>query len=164
MRTEKKYELLEKGWKDSEIKKAEEILEKAEQNDVFFSRIVFWSVLVVIIFSNLMISLILIPFLIALDRWFLYAVVVILAGTIGFLYNFLITDISHLERRHHLLAGIIVPIMALANTIIMVLFANRFTEKINIHNQHNPWLLSVVFSAAFILPYIIDRIRMRLKE
>src|SRR3989338_3225124 len=108
MRTEKKYELLEKGWKDSEIKKAEEILEKAEQNDVFFSRIVFWSVLVVIIFSNLMISLILIPFLIALDRWFLYAVVVILAGTIGFLYNFLITDISHLERRHHLLAGIIV--------------------------------------------------------
>lgn len=161
MKQEKKQELLHKGWKDEEIKHAEELLEKVQKHDVFFSKMVFWSALVVIIFANLLVSLILIPFLIVLDKWVLYVIVAVLAGTMGFLYNFLITDIGLLEKKHHRTASIIVPILALGNMLITVVIANHFIAKLNFVNnsQHNPLLLGIVFGAAFILPYVISQVR-----
>jgi ABC-type Na+ efflux pump permease subunit len=156
----KKEELIKKGWAAEEIKKAESILEKVEHHDIHFSKIVFWSALAVIIFANLIVSLVLIPYLIVLNKWVLYLTVVILAGVIGFLYNLLIKDIGHLEKKHHLLAGIIIPLLALTNMIIMVLVSNWFIADLNIHNSpHNPWILGIIFALSFITPYLIDRIR-----
>ena len=158
----KKIELKEKGWSDEEIKKAQTILEKSEKYDVFFSKIVFWSALLVTIFANVLVSLILIPFLIVLNQWVLYYLIILLGGTIGFLYNFLITDIGHLEKKEHTLASIIIPVIALGNLVVMVIFSNRFIADLNVNNPpHNPWIVSAVFVVAFILPYIIDTIRKR---
>ncbi|MBU0470636.1 MAG: hypothetical protein KKA62_04810 [Nanoarchaeota archaeon] len=166
MEKKRRSELLNKGWEESEIKRAEAILEKEEHHDVFFSKMVFWSAALVIIFANLLISLILIPFIVVFDNLFLYIIVVLLAATVGFLYNFLITDIGHLEKKHHIIAGIITPLLALGNMIVMVLVSNRFIEKSNvIKNQpHNPYLLAVFFGVAFILPYLIDRLRKFLRN
>lgn len=165
MKPSRKLELQEKGWSEEEIRKAEQTLENAERHDVHFSKIVFWSALVVIIFANLVVSLVLIPFLIVLNKWVLYSIIVLLAGTIGFLYNFLIMDIGHLEKKHHLLAGIIVPVLALANMIVMVLAANKFISDLQVENvQHNPWIVAVVFAVAFILPYAVDSVRRRFEE
>ena len=160
MISKKRGELSSKNWHDKEIKQAEKILERTEKHDVFFSKIIFWSALIVIIFANLIVSLVLIPFLIVLNQWVLYFTVVILAGTIGFLYTFLITDIGHLEKKHHILAGIIVPVLALANMTIMVIVSNRFIADLKINNPaHNPWLIAIVFVVAFILPYFIGLFR-----
>ena len=166
MKQFRKSELEEKGWSEEEVKKAESILEKEEKHDAHFSKIVFWSALVVIIFANLIVSLVLIPFMIVLYKWVLYSVTILLAGTVGFLYNFLITDIGHLEKKHHLLAGIIVPIVALINMIIMVIVANKFITdfKIVSHSTHNPWLIAIIFSIAFITPYLLDKIRIMVKN
>ena len=156
----KKTKLKEKGWSDEEINHAQKILEKREHHDVFFSKIVFWSALLVTLFANVIVSLILVPFLIVLNSWILFSLIILLGGTIGFLYNFLITDIGHLEKKHHLSASIIIPVIALANLVIMVIFSNKFIVELKINNsQHNPWIVAGVFVIAFILPYIIDRIR-----
>lgn len=165
MKKERKIELLEKGWPEAEIKRAEQILEKEATHDLFFSKIVFWSALIVIIFANLLVSLMLIPFLIALNHWMVYSIVIILAGTIGFLYNFLIKDINYLGKQHHVWAGILVPLLALTNVMMMVWASNRFVEKLNINNPpQNPWLVALIFAIAFILPYVIDKIRRKVKE
>lgn len=162
MHPTKKEELLKKGWTEEEIKKAEAMLEKTEHHDIFFSKITFWSALVVIIFANILVSLVLIPFLIVFNKWILYFTVIVLAGIIGFLYNFLILDIGHLEKKHHLLAGIIVPVLALTNMVLMVLVANKFIADLKVENvPHNPWVIGVVFMAAFIIPYLVDRVRGR---
>lgn len=156
----KKENLMKKGWSEEEIKKAEQILEQAEAHDLFFSQVVFWSALLVIIFANLLVSLILIPFLIFFNQWFLYLITFILGGTVGFLYNFLIMDIGHLEKKHHLLAGILVPVLALINLIIMVIVSNQFIRELKIKNSpHNFVVVGLVFVIAFILPYLIDRFR-----
>lgn len=156
----KKEELLKKGWAEEEIKKAEDILEKSELHDIFFSKITFWSALVVIIFANLIVSLVLIPFLTVLNKWLLYFTIVILAGSIGFLYNFLIIDIGHLEKKHHFLAGIIIPIIALINIVAMALVSNNLIVDLKLKNSpHNPLVLGLVFALAFIAPYLIDRIK-----
>jgi len=156
-----KFRLQEKGWNDAEIKKAEAALERGLRYDVQFSKIVFWSAITVIVFANIIVAGVLIPFLIALNQAVLYAAVIILAGTIGFLYNFLITDIGHLERKHHMLAGILIPILALGNIIVVVIFSNKVIQDAKIPNvQHDPYIMGVVFAVAFILPYVIDRTRL----
>ena len=160
MHPQKKEELLNKGWHEAEIKKAEAMLEQTEHKDIYFSKIIFWSALVVIIFANLIVSLILIPFLIVLNKWLLYLLTVILAGTVGFLYNFLVLDIGHLEKKHHTLAAIIVPLLALTNMVIMVLISNQFIKDLKVQNTaHNPWIMALVFGVAFISPYLIDKLR-----
>jgi hypothetical protein len=150
----------EKGWSEAEIKRVEKIVHREEKEDVFFSKIVFWSALVVIIFANLIVSLIMVPFLIVMNQWMMYLMVVVLAGTIGFLYNFLITDIGHLEKKHHISAGIIVPILAILNMVIVVIISNRFILELDIKNSpFNPFIVSGVFAVAFIVPYLISLFR-----
>ncbi len=152
--------LLSRGWSEEEIKRVEEALGHSKPGDLFFSRMVFWSAVVVIIFANLVVSLVLIPFLIVFDAFLLYSVIVLLAGTMGFLYNFLIKDLGHLEKRHHLAAGIIVPSIALANLLLMVFVSNLFIADIQISTpEHNLWKVSLVFALAFLSPYLISRAR-----
>ena len=158
----RKLELKEKGWNEPQIRQAAAVLEKSEKQSVYFSRMVFWSALLVIIFANLLVSLLLIPFLIVFSNIFLYVIISVLALVIGFLYNFLITDIGHLERTHHLLAGIIVPILALANLLITVSISNGFITDLKIGTPvHSPWIAGAVFALVFIVPYVVDRARLR---
>ena len=91
MRHKKKVELLKKGWDTKEINHAELILERSLEHDIFFSKIVFWSAILVIVFANILVSFVLIPFLLFSDPWILYSITIIVASMIGFLYNFLIT-------------------------------------------------------------------------
>lgn len=160
MKPQRREELRQKGWREEELARAEAILNKVTQRDIFFSKIVFWSALLVIVFANILVSAILIPFLIALYDLALYAIVTLLGLAIGFLYNFLITDIGLLETKHHRAASIIIPIIAMGNIVIMVITSNRFIESIKLNNQpHNPWIVALIFAGAFILPYIVDQIR-----
>lgn len=157
--------LQQKGWKDTEIRKAEAVLGRELRYDVHFSKMVFWSAIIVIVFANMVVAGVLIPFLIALNEWVLYGAVILLAGTVGFLYNFLITDIGHLERKHHLWAGILVPLLALGNIVVVVILSNRFIEDAKIQNvPHDPYIIGIVFAIAFILPYVIDRLRLMVME
>src|SRR3989338_3909642 len=145
---------------EKEIQRAQAILSETQHHDVHFAKIVFWTAMVVVIFANLMVSLVLIPFIVVFQSWALYLVVVLLAGSIGFLYNYLITYIFHLERHHHVLASIIIPIIALANMLITVTISNRFIMELKIPNAaHNPWMVSIVFMAAFILPFVFDQMK-----
>lgn len=165
MNTYKKLDLRAKGWEDAEIRKAERILERAEVQDVFFARLVFWTALIVIIFANLVVSLILVPVLAFFEGWMFYTVLIVLALGVGFVYNFLITDVQHLERKHHLIAGILLPLIALVNLALVVLVSNRLVEESTLATvKHNPWMIGVVFAAAFILPSILDKVRMAWKE
>lgn len=160
MRPEKRAELLKKGWVEEDLRKAEAILEKTTAHEIFFSKIIFWSALVVIIFANLIVSLVLIPFLIVFNRWILYFTVAVLAVVIGFLYNLLVLDIGHLEKKHHLLARVIIPFLAISNMIVMVLVSNRFIAELEIMNApHNPWIIGLIFAASFSAPYFLNRIR-----
>ncbi len=165
MKPERRYELKQKGWREEDLVRAEAILDKTTKHDIFFSKVVFWSALVVIVFANLLVSLILIPFLITLYTLVLYAIVAVLGLMIGFLYNFLITDIGLLETKHHRAASIIIPIIAMGNVVVMVLTSNRFIESIKLNTQlHNPWIVAAVFGGAFILPYVVDQIRMSFQD
>jgi len=165
MRTSQKNKLLEKGWLEEEIRSAEKSLDQFNRSEVQFSRMVFWSALILVIFTNLALSLILVPYLIVLTNGLLYLIIVLLAGSIGFLYNLLINDIAHIEKKHHLIAGIILPLLAISNFLITVFIANNIIQELQVKNPvHNAWLVGLVFGLAFILPYLGNRIKFMVKE
>ena len=165
MKQSHKLKLTEKGWSEEEIVHAEAVLDRAEKQDVHFSKIVFWSALIVTIFGNFIVSLILIPFLIVLNKWVLYSIVILLAGSIGFLYKLLIMDIGHLEKKHHVSASILVPVVAVANVVGMVLVSNKFIRDLRVENvQHSPIMVAIVFAIVLILPYVLHQISLMVKN
>ena len=160
MNRKSREHLQKKGWSEKEIRKAETLLEQEEKHDPFLLKLVFWSALIVIIFANIIVSLILIPFLIVLNSGTLYFIVILLAGTIGFLYNFLITDMGHFGKKHHIAASIIIPLIAITNMVLMVTLGNKFISNLKINNvEHSPWLIAIIFAVVFILPSLWYQLR-----
>lgn len=159
----KTHQLKNKGWTKEEITEAQSLLEKAKYHDVFFSKIVFWSALLVIVLGNMALSLVLVPFLLIFKTWLLHTLVVILALMMGTIYSFLITDIGYLETKHHVLASILVPVIALVNLVAVVIASNSFARDISagiadIRQPHNQWLVAAIFVVAFILPFLMHRL------
>ena len=154
-----RQQLKVQGWTKDEISEAQSILEKARQHDVFFSKIVFWSALFVIVLGNIALSMILIPFLIIFQTWLLYIIIVITALMMGAIYSFLITDIGHLETKHHVAASIIVPVIALVNFVVIVIVSNNFAKEISsTKDPYNQWLVATIFAVDFILPFLGQRL------
>ena len=159
-RQKKRVKVIKEGWTKERLQKAERILTTIHVQEPFFSKIVFWSAILVIVLGNLLMSIALIPFLAVLNKWFLDLIILLLALVMGLLFNFLITNIGHLERHHHVLAALILPVVALANVIFIVLTANQMIESIQIINvRHNPWLIGILYGGVFVLPYLYFRLR-----
>ncbi|PIN73470.1 hypothetical protein COV20_04570 [Candidatus Woesearchaeota archaeon CG10_big_fil_rev_8_21_14_0_10_45_16] len=164
MKYSRKVELREKGWSSQEIHKAEKALEEASRHDIAFSRMIFWSALLLTVVANFLVTAVLIPFLAFFEPWTLYVTMSIIALMIGFVYNFLLSDIAHIEARHHILAGIIVPVIAIGNVVLMIFASDRLLSGSDIVVTEDPWTLAGVFVAAFLLPYLLGRLRYLFKE
>src|SRR3989344_2868545 len=157
--------LQKKGWNEREIARAERFVNVPRPYDTHFSKIVFCSALIVIIFANFIVSLVLIPFLLVFHDALLYSIIVLLAGTIGFLYKHLITDIGHLEQKHHIWASILIPLIAAANMIVVVFIANEFITKMEtVSDLQNPWLIAAVFSLVLIVPYVLQSLSKKMNR
>jgi hypothetical protein len=165
-RKRKPLHIAKTEWAQPTIKHIEKAAkEKHEVHDPFLSKIVFWTSIVIVIIANILTTVVLIPFLAVMQRSFSLAIITVIALAMGFLYNLLIVDINHLEQTHHVLAGIIVPLIAIVNVVVMVGTANQMIAALSIQNTpHNPVLTGTVYGVAFIVPYVIDRIRIAVNK
>jgi hypothetical protein len=160
MKEETIAELKRKGWSAAEIQKAEQTIRERKMMDksrtsVFSNKIVYWMVIAVIVLGNFIVSILLIPFLLVLNRLALNLVIILLGFAIGLLFNFLINDVEHIGKKHHLLAGFLIPILALVNISVMINVANAINSALSIGAlKEDPVTLSIMYVAAFILPYL----------
>lgn len=126
------------------------------------SKIVYWLALLVTIVGNLIISAALIPFLIVLKDIQIYLIIAILAIAFGLLFDLLLRDIEHLDFRHHIIAVIFIPGMAILNLFIITNLSNRLIEILEVVNiKHDPIRISIIYAIIFMIPYIISRIRIK---
>ena len=161
MITPKKHqELRAKGWTETEVQRVENILNHVRKEDLKTSHFVFWSVLFLIILANVIVSLVLIPFLSMKLTWEIYLPLIVLGAFVGFLYNYLINDIRHLEIHHHFIGGLVLLIIGVINLVLISLVSDRYLKQTTL----NPWLAGLIFAGAFILPYLLDRIRRKVKK
>jgi len=158
MKNIKKY-LVEKGWSKKDINKTIRIIEKAKKNKhpkiKVLDKFVYWFSLLIATIGNLIISISLIPVLITLKNFQLYFVIATLGLAFGLLFELLIRSIENLEIKHHLFLGILIPIIAVINLIII---SNNMKRLIGIESQQNPIIIGATYSIAFILPYILYQV------
>ena len=118
--------LKEKGWSQSEIDKAAGILHgKEDPGKIYFAKkmnpVVYWLTLIIAIVANMVISVVLIPFMLAVNSAAgLYSIVALLAVAFGFFFNLLLTDIENVDPKHHVIAGIFIPALAIINITIVI--------------------------------------------
>ena len=160
MKNSTKIYLAKKGWNHHELKKAESVLNKKSRHHARFSKLVLFSSLILVLFGNVVIAILLIPLLVFLKSYALYGIIVLLGISIGFLYNLLLNDIGELEKKYHLLANITLPIIALINMFLMVSSVNKFiSEKKFSSFSYDPWVISILFTVAFLIPYLFNIIK-----
>ncbi|MCH8067022.1 MAG: hypothetical protein IIC69_00395 [Nanoarchaeota archaeon] len=154
MKDIKKY-LIEKGWGKGDINKAVKIIERAKKNKhpqiKILDRFVYWFSLLIAIIGNLFITISLIPVLIALKGPQLYLVIITLGFAFGLLFELLIRSIDNLETSHHLFLGIMIPIIAVINFIIV---SNNMGRLVGLESPQDPIIVGSIYAISFILPYI----------
>ena len=154
-----KDSLIKKGWSKKDINKTVKIIEKAKKNKhpkiKLLDKYIYWICLVFVIGANCIIAVALIPELVTLKGLILYLVIITLGISFGLLFELLIRTIEHLKTEHHLFLGIIIPILALINFIIV---AKNTKILIGIENPQNPITIGAIYAIAFMLPYIFYQI------
>jgi hypothetical protein len=118
----------------------------------------FWIFLFITIFGNLMISVILVPIMLVITEIYLYAIVSFIGFCFGFLLNYLLNSIEKLDKKKHIITGIIIPAIALINIMIFTKLSNNLIILLNLQtNLHAPLLLSILYVFFFSLPYLFSK-------
>ena len=160
MRKETITKLKKKGWSEEDINKTQKIISEGavldkSKTQPFVNVVVFWTVVLVMVIGNFIISLLLIPFLLIINKIALDVVVVILGLAFGSLFNLLMTDLKYIERKHYILGGLLIPVLALVNISAMVKVAEAMNEVLRVGIvREDPIFVSSLYAIAFILPYL----------
>lgn len=147
--------LLEKGWKRKDIESTVKIIMHAKEHKhpkiKLLDKAVYWISLAVAIAGNFVISVALMPFLLALSGLRLFLFIIILGVSFGLLFELGVRGIENLEAKHHIFFGIIIPIVAAINFIMV---PNNLKKLIGIESPQDPVIVGAVYSISFILPYV----------
>ena len=159
--------LEKRGWSKKEILEAVGKIHKAKQLKTpetrFLEKRIYWILLIVIVAANFAISVALIPILMVLKGIFLYSIIITLGIVFGLLFELVIRSIEHLEKRHHLILAIFIPIIALVNVFVISKVSNDLTKTLNLKNLHNPIIIALIYAASFVLPYIVYRFILKIE-
>ncbi|HLG23366.1 MAG TPA: hypothetical protein VI564_00375 [Candidatus Nanoarchaeia archaeon] len=153
--------LEKKGWENKDIAKAVGIIsnaksEKTKENS-FLQERMYIMLLLLITAANFIISAALIPIFMALSGIFLYVTIIVVGAGFGFLFELVIRGMEHLERRHHIILAFVIPIVSLVNAFIISRISNEIMRVLGLKNLHEPMLVSMVYSVAFVMPYFFYR-------
>lgn len=150
--------LRKKGWEKKHIQRAMRIIGEARANKrpgiKLMDAHVYWILLVVIAIANFAISIALLPSVMALRGIFLYAVLTLVGLIFGLAFELVIRSIEHLEANHHVALGLAIPAVAAINVFLMAAMANDVKSSIGLGNAQSPFLVSIVYAVAFVLPFL----------
>jgi hypothetical protein len=153
--------MMEKGWEEEDIAKAEDILYSEEKQDKHYgylrdvNPIIYWMGLLVAIIGNMIISVFLIPFFLVLTSIQLYVIIGTMGLVFGAMFNFLLRDIEHVDYKHHVVAGVFIPIIAAVTIFVVVTVANTFARIMQSSVHQNVGIIVFVYIITFSTPYLI---------
>lgn len=156
--------LKEHGWDDQEIDRVDNILNKKQKMIHDHShKVVYWTILLVLLIANFMISMVLIPFLIIINKIVLFTITASLGALFGVVFSHLIFDLEHLERRHHIFAAVFIPLIGIINIYLMIQVAESVAALFQLQSYQDPFTIALVYAIFFLLPYVITALFKRIK-
>ena len=117
----------------------------------------YWAALFFLIIINMILAVMFVPFLIVGKHSTIYIMIIILASSLGFIFNFVLEDIEVTDPKHHIIAGLFIPTISIINIYIVVNLSNYFIELTNFRSDlYSPLLISTLYVASFTFPYLIS--------
>ncbi len=117
------------------------------------AEIMFWVSILALIIANLLATIVIVPLVLAASA--LTALIVAVLGLFtGNLFAMLIANIGNIERKHHIIAAALVPGLAVINLFILIAGVNRLAPAFGITVSQDPIVISIVYVAAFLTPYL----------
>lgn len=148
--------LKQKGWDEGEIEQARTIIKKAEKSrhphNILLEKLTFYVCLFIAMAGNYLISVMLIPLLLAFSKLTLDIILIIIGLSFGTLFTVLIQELIHVQK-HHKYLYLIVPAVAMLNIYLMVSRINGLAELAQ-DIKHNPLILALIYALSFTAPYI----------
>ncbi len=151
--------MIERKWDKPEVEKAVRILKEAETEKTKaiknLDKSIYWIVIIVVILGNIAASVMLIPVLLVLKSYTLYAIIALLGVCFGLLFDILVRDMENMANTRKVIAIFYVPILAIINLYIITVITNSLEITLRLNNdQHSLLLVGFTYAISFILPYL----------
>ncbi|PIN69654.1 hypothetical protein COV93_04605 [Candidatus Woesearchaeota archaeon CG11_big_fil_rev_8_21_14_0_20_43_8] len=124
-----------------------------EQTTYSSHRFLYWSGLAFILVINFLIAIILLPLILILKGYMIYFIVGGIGILFGVIFDFLIRDLEHLEKRHHLFAATLIPIIGILDLMIINFVSKNLAVIFKVKISHNPLVAGSVYILAFMIPF-----------
>jgi len=149
--------LKEKGWTSEEILRSKRMMGD-ESRSKLMNKWVYWIALIFAIIANFLVNVALIPVLITFDSLALFATLVLVGVSFGILFTLILRDIELVDPKHHVIAGIFLPILAGIVSYVTVRLSNQLALAVNtdLLVTQSTLFVPVVYILAFTLPYLIS--------
>jgi hypothetical protein len=132
--------------------------QKMRKKHIFYvkenQRVFHFISMIVLSVASFFASIVLVPMLIFFSSTTIYTLVILVGLLFGFTFGFMFLDLQHLEHKHHIIMGIIVPGIAVLNIFLMMNLTKKIADFFLIDLQHNPMLVATFYLLGFILPYL----------
>ncbi len=147
-------ELKKKGWSVKELKNTEKLLKYNENSSKKMQIMLYWFIIFAMIFLTLLISVWLIPLFMVLEGWVVFVLLFVLGLAFGAMFNNLIIHLEHLNKKHYVIAGLLIPVVAIASLFIIVKAAAYTSALFNLSIRQNPLEVSLFYVVGFLIPYV----------
>lgn len=148
------------GWSSELAAKTEAILQRAEERKPRWIRIVdralYWTLMFLAIIGNFVVSVALVPVLVAIEGWPLYFLLFFIGASFGWLFSFMLMIMEKWQPKQHIIASIFIPSIALINVGIMAVLSNDLIQLMKVGTStHNPMLVGGGYVLGYVLPYAV---------
>lgn len=122
------------------------------------ARIHYWMVLIMLVIIKFLLFAVLLPYILIIQSSIFIMILGIIGLIFGIIFIFLINDIEHLEVKHHRIAAILIPSIAIINIYILISI-QKFIAGYFPHSNDLFIYGSASYLVMFLLPYISDSLR-----
>lgn len=153
-----------KEWSPDFAAKTEQILRSAEKAKSagmrFLDSSIYWILLFLAIIGNFILSVVLVPFLLAFKGLALYFTLFFVGISFGWVFSFILHNIEQLKKNQHIIASVFIPALALINVGIFAMLSNKLIILMNLATPpHNPFFVGAVYVLGYVIPGSLTHLR-----
>ena len=118
----------------------------------------YWSSLFLVGLSNLIGSFFILPVLLFFEGISLTLIIGLIGLVFGLLFTFLIIGLENMEGKHNIILGLLMPILATLDVLILMTMTRILSINYNINHENELVSNTIAFIFMFLLPYMVHYI------
>ena len=150
-----------RGWPEEELERAYRIFEDHKHDHHFFlnkiDAAIHWLLFILIIVGNIFMAAAVVPLMTIFPNPGIYAVLIALGMSFGFLCEIVVKHIDHLLGiHHHVMLGLLIPILAAVSVFFVLGYADSVLPNV-FDVERNPSVFGIIYGLSFVFPYGISK-------